>query len=32
VTTNRVRLNILSSSGTARIREFQLYAVNTSAN
>jgi alpha-L-fucosidase len=28
VTTNRVRLNILSSSGTARIREFQLYDVD----
>jgi alpha-L-fucosidase len=31
VTTNRLRLNILSSSGTARIREFQLYAVDTTA-
>ena len=31
VTTDRVRLNILASSGTARIREFQLYAVDTSA-
>jgi alpha-L-fucosidase len=31
VTTDRVRLNILSSSGTPRIREFQLYAVDTSA-
>jgi len=30
VTTDRVRLNILSSSGTARIREFQLYDVDTS--
>jgi alpha-L-fucosidase len=29
-TTDRVRLNILSSSGTARIREFQLYDVDTS--
>jgi len=30
VTTDRVRLNILSSSGTARIREFQIYAVDPS--
>jgi len=27
VTADRVRLNILSSAGTARIREFQLYSV-----
>jgi alpha-L-fucosidase len=31
VTTSKVRLNILSSTGTARIREFQLFHVGQSA-
>jgi alpha-L-fucosidase len=31
VTADRVRLRILTSAGTARIREFQLFSVNTTA-